>query len=219
MQDVRKGAAVLQGWIRLYRLAFGMLALIAVSKNYVDLDETHFWHFFTNQSSLLSGIVLILGATLFARHRSPLAWDVIRGTAAMMMLLTGVVYAVLLDGVYNPFDGSHRWPSSVMHQLMPVVMLLDILIVPLHRTVPMWSMSFFSIYPLGWLGFTLWYGNDSGWYPYDFLDPAEAGGWNGVGITIGVMVAGFLLLAALLIALGKVVRTRGDAEPVRRRVT
>ena len=114
---------MLPGWIRFFRLVFGMLALVAVFKNYVDLDEDHFWHFFTNQSSLLAGVVLVLGATVFTRRRSPLAWDITRGTAVMMMLTTGIVYAVLLDGVYNPFDGSHRWPSSVMHQLLPIVML------------------------------------------------------------------------------------------------
>lgn len=201
---------MLPGWLRFFRLAFGVLAIVAVVTNYTQLDEPHFWHFFTNQSSLISGVVLVLGATVFTRRRPPLAWDIARGTAVMMMLLTGIVYAALLDGIYNPFDGSHRWASSVMHQLLPIVMLLDILIVPLHRTVPMWSMSFFTIYPLAWLGFTLWFGADGGWYPYDFLDPTVNGGWSSVAITIGVMVLGFLLIAAALIGLGKTMRTGRD---------
>lgn len=208
---------MLPGWIRFFRLAFGMLALAAVITNYVDLDEKHFWHFFTNQSSLLAGIVLVLGATVFTRRRSPLAWDITRGTAVMMMLTTGVVYAALLDGVYNPFDGSHRWPSSVMHQILPFVMLLDILIVPLHRSMPTWSMSFFTVYPLGWLAFTLWYGNDAGWYPYDFLDPNTGGGITGVAITVGAMVVAFLIIAWVLIRLGKVMRASSGSEPLRRR--
>lgn len=210
---------MLPGWIRFSRLVFGILAIVAVFKNYVDLDEEHFWHFFTNQSSLLSGIVLILGSLVFKRRRSPLAWDIVRGTAVMMMLTTGLVYAVLLDGVYNPLDGSHPWPSSVMHQLLPIVMLLDILLVPLHRTVPTWSMSFFTVYPLAWLGFTIWYGNDAGWYPYDFLDPETGGGVSGVAITVGLMVLAFLVVAWVLIRLGKIMRARGGSEPLRRRVT
>lgn len=210
---------MLPGWIRFFRLAFGMLALVAVFKNYVDLDEEHFWHFFTNQSSLLAGVVLVLGATVFTGRRSPLGWDIVRGTAAMMMMTTGVVYAVLLDGVYNPLDGSHAWTSSVMHQLLPIVMLMDILLVPLHRSVPTWSMSFFTVYPLAWLGFTLWYGSDAGWYPYDFLDPATGGGVRGVGVTVGAMILAFLLIAWVLIRLGKVMRTSRGVEPVRRRTT
>ena len=210
---------MLPGWIRFFRLGFGMLALVAVFKNYVDLDEEHFWHFFTYQSSMLAGAVLVLGATAFTRRRSPLAWDIVRGTAVMTMLTTGIVYAVLLDGIYNPFDGSHRWASSVMHQLLPVVMLLDILIVPLHRSVPTWTMSLFSVYPIGWLGFTLWYGNDAGWYPYDFLDPETGGGVGGVAITVGALIVAFLIMAWVLIRLGKIMRTSRGAEPMRRRTT
>lgn len=208
---------MLPRWIFLARLVFGALAVVAVGKNYVDLDEAHFWHFFTNQSSLLAGIVLLLGATVFTRHRSPLAWDIVRGTSVMMMLTTGVVYAALLEGLYNPLNGEHPWTSSYMHQLLPIVMLADILVVPLHRTVPLWSLSFFSVYPLAWLGFTLWYGGDTGWYPYDFLDPGENGGWSGVSVTVGAMIAAFLLIAALLIGLGRIMRPRGETEPLRRR--
>lgn len=208
---------MLPRWILHARLVFAALAMVAVGKNYVDLDEARFWHFFTNQSSLLAGVVLLLGVTAFTRHRSPLAWDIVRGTAVMMMLTTGVVYATLLEGLYNPLNGEHPWTSSYMHQLLPIVMLLDILLVPLHRTVPLWSLSFFTVYPLAWLGFTFWYGNDTGWYPYDFLDPAENGGWSGVSITVGLMIAAFLLIAALLVGLCRVTRPRGEAEPLRRR--
>lgn len=208
---------MLPAWIRFYRLAFGILAVISVFKNFLDLEEPYFWHFFTNQSSLFSGIVLLLGATVLARRRSPLAWDIVRGTAVMMMLMTGIVYAALLGGLYNPFNGEHPWPSSVMHQLLPVVMLLDLLMVPLHRRVPTWSMSLFTVYPLAWLGFTVWYGNGNGWYPYEFLDPALGGGVTGVAITIGVIVVGFLAIAAFLIRLSRLLRTNRGTDPVPRR--
>jgi hypothetical protein len=208
---------MLPRWIRLYRLAFGVLAIFAVLKNYVDLDEAHFWRLFTNQSSLISGIVLVLGAVVFTRRSSPLYWDVVRGTAVMMMLTTGIVYAVLLDGLYNPFDGSHLWPSSVMHQLLPVVMVIELFLVPLHRNVPMWAMSLFTIYPLVWLGMTLAFGADTGWYPYTFLDPAENGGATGVAITVGLMIVAFLVIAALIIRLGKVMRNGRGVEPMRGR--
>jgi hypothetical protein len=209
---------MLPGWIRTYRLAFGILALAAVFRNYVVFDEWFFWRLFTNQSSLIAGIVLILGAVVFPHRRPPIAWDIIRGTAVMMMLTTGVVYAALLGGLYNPFSDAHPWSSSVMHQLLPVVMVVDLLIVPLHRRVPMWTMVFFTIYPLAWLGVTLTYGADTGWYPYDFLDPSENGGVTGVATTVGAMVIGFLVIAAVIIRLGKIMRTGSGAEPMGQRV-
>src|SRR5690554_4180432 len=103
---------MLPGWGRAYHLVFGVIALIAGVLNYFQLDDAHFFRLFTNQSTLTSGAVLVLGALVFTRQRSPPWWDIVRGTAVMMMLITGIVYAALLDGLYNPFDGSHRWESS-----------------------------------------------------------------------------------------------------------
>jgi hypothetical protein len=205
---------MLPGWIRVYRLVFGVTALVAVFRNYVQLDDPYFWRFFTNQSSLIAGVVLIFGSAFFARRHAPLWWDIVRGTAVLMMLITGIVYATLLDGIYNPLDGSHRWESSVMHQLLPVVMVIELFLVPLHRRVPMWSMAALIAYPLLWLGYTVRYGLETGWYPYDFLDPAQNGGATGVTITVGILIAVFLLFASLIIRLGRVVRRGAGVEPI-----
>jgi hypothetical protein len=205
---------MLPGWIRVYRLAFGIIALVAVFRNSIQLDEVHFWRFFTNQSSLIAGTVLILGGLVFTRRQAPPGWDIARGTAVLMMLITGIVYAALLGGLYNPFDGSHRWESSVMHQLMPIVMLVELLMVPLGRRVPMWSMALIIAYPLIWLGYTVPYGRETGWYPYDFLDPAENGGAIGVTITLAVLIAFFLAVAALIIGLGRLLGRGGGLQPL-----
>jgi hypothetical protein len=187
---------------------------VAVLRNYVQLDDPYFWRFFTNQSSLIAGIVLVLGGLFFVRRHAPLWWDIVRGTAVLMMLITGIVYAVLLGGLYNPFDGSHRWESSAMHQLMPIVMVIELFLVPLHRRVPMWSITALIAFPLLWLGYTVQYGLETGWYPYDFLDPGQNGGAIGVTITVGILIAVFLLIASLIIRLGKVVRRGAGFEPI-----
>ena len=192
---------MLPTWIRLYRLFFGVLAIYAIAWNWAELDDPKFWNFFTNQSSLLSGIVLILGAIFFARVRNPKWWDVVRGIAVISMLVTGVVYAVLLDGLYNPFNTTeHTWASSVMHQLLPIVMLLDILIVPLGHRSPWWSAAVYPAYPLAYLGWCLYRGEQNGWYPYDFVDHTTyANGYTGVSITCGALLAIFLIIGVALI--------------------
>lgn len=210
--DVHGGSGVMPGWIRLYRLVFGVIALVAVIMNWIQLNDPNFWRFFTNQSGLIAGTVLVLGAMTFTHRRPPLWWEVIRGSAVLMMLVTGLVYATLLGGIYNPFDGSHRWQSSVLHQLIPLVMVADMLIAPLDRRVPMWTISFFALYPLAWLGYTMASGARSGWYPYNFLDPAQNGGAAGVALTILVLITIFLLIAALIIRLGR--RDRRGRAPL-----
>lgn len=188
-------------WIRGYRLIFGLIALIAVFWNLQHLDDPYFWNFFTNQSSLLAGIVLILGATLFMRIRNPEWWDIVRGIAMISMLVTGLVYVTLLDGFYNPFTTSdHTWASSVMHQLLPIVMLIDILIVPLAPRTPSFTALVYPIYPLFYLGWFLIRGSQNGWYPYDFVDHRTySNGYTGVAITCGALLVAFIVIGLSII--------------------
>lgn len=126
----------------------------------------------------------------------------------MMMVTTGVVYAILVGGLYNPFGNAHPWLSSVLHQLMPIVMVLDLLIVSLIRRLTWWGLLAFSIYPVLYLGYSIWYGTSTGWYPYGFLNPASNGGPAGVAITVVLLMIGFIILSGLVI-----IHSRITGEP------
>jgi len=194
-------------WVRIYRLVFGLIALYAVYNNYREFDDPHFWDFFTNQSNILAGVVLLLGSVVLIRRDHGLLWDLVRGSAVISMLVTGLVYGLLVGSFYNPFDGSVIWSSSVLHQLMPIVMLLDLLLVPLSRRVPWWSVIFFVTFPLIYLGVSLERGDRTGWYPYDFIDPTTYdSGMSGVVQTSVGLLAAFILLGALLIGYSRNVR-------------
>jgi hypothetical protein len=193
-------------WVRLFRVAFGALALVAVWRNRVDHhDDPHFFDYFTNQSNIIAGVVLILGGSILSRRNAPPWWDYVRGATVMTMVTTGAVYALLLGGLYNPFGDAHPWMDSVLHQLIPVIMLVDLLIAPLGRRVAWWAIGIFMAYPLAYLGLSLLRGAGSGWYPYDFMDPAQNGGYDGVAITIGMLTVGFLAISAGVIAFSRTV--------------
>jgi hypothetical protein len=57
------------------------------------------------------------------------------------------------------------------------------------------------IFPLAWIGLTLIRGAVDGWYPYPFLDP-DAGGYRSVGYHVIAILAGFVVIAGLTVALG-----------------
>lgn len=193
-------------WVRFFRLIAGVLALIAVWRNRVEHhDDPYFFDYFTNQSNIIAGIVLILGGYVFARRNAPRWWDYIRGSAVMMMVTTGAVFALLLGGLYNPFGDAYPWWDSVLHQLIPIVMVVDLLIAPLGRRVAWWAIGIFMVYPLAYLGLALVRGADSGWYPYDFMDPDQNGGYAGVATTIGMLTVGFLLISAAVIVFSRTV--------------
>lgn len=56
-------------WVRTYRIILGILAIVAVIWNYLtSLTPDLFFRYFINQSNLIAGTVLILGATVFNRR-------------------------------------------------------------------------------------------------------------------------------------------------------
>lgn len=199
---------MLPSWIRAYRLLFGVLALYAIVWNLREKNDQYFWNFFTNQSSLIAGMVLIFGAFIFARSNNPEWWDVMRGTAVISMLVTGIVFATLLGGLYNPFTtAEHTWASSVMHQLLPIVMLIDILIVPLGSRTPRWTAFLYPIYPLIYLAWFLVRGTQNGWYPYGFVDyHTYTNGYTGVAITCGGLLVVFIVVGMAIISYSRLRR-------------
>lgn len=202
-------------WIRLYRVAFGALALWAVyDKRQASPFSTHFWDFFTNQSGVVVGVVLLLGGAAFAQREPPLWWEYLRGAGIVVAVLTGVVFAVLLDGLYNPITTTPRfWQDTVFHQVLPLVMLADLAIVPLHRRVGRAALVIFPLYPFAYLLYCLRLGESTGWYAYRFMDPyaigryAPVSGWAGVALTNGVLLLGVLLLTVAMIRFSRWRRT------------
>ncbi len=205
-------------WIRFYRIVIGALALYGVyDKRQDQLWSTHFYDFFTNQLGIVAGVILILGGTVLTRRQPPLWWDYVRGSGVMAALLTGVVFATLLNGLYNPFtDTSHFWADTLFHQALPLVMLLDLLIDPISQRVNGWALVIFPLYPFVYLVYSLWQGQATGWYPYRFMDPYTIGryapldGWAGVAFVNSVLLVGFVLVSALVLAVN---RLRAGAGP------
>jgi hypothetical protein len=63
------------------------------------------------------------------------------------------------------------------------------------------------IFPLAWLAFTLIRGAVDDWYPYPFLDPNN-GGYRSVAYHVIVILAGFVVIAGIIVAVGDVGRDR-----------
>ena len=86
------------------------------------------------------------------------------------------------------------------------MILVDWLVLPPLSRIGFRRALVWTIYPLAFCGYTLIRGPIVDWYPYSFLDPAESGGWGGVSLYVLVIIAGFLLFSAVVIALGRVSR-------------
>lgn len=125
----------------------------------------------------------------------------VRTAIAGYVVVVGVVYYVLLVGL------SHRvgWPlffEHMLHAVTPPLFVLDWLLFVDKRAVD-WRVGLRALaYPLGYVGYTLARGAMTGWYPYPFLDVGDLG-YAQVAVNIAGLIAAYLVLEAVLVALGR----------------
>lgn len=161
-----------------------------------------FFSFFT----ILTNVIAALGLLVpVLAPRSAVAAFLVRPTVrtaiAGYMIMVGVVYYLLLLGV----SGRQGWSlflEHLLHAATPPLFVLDWLAFVDKRALD-WRVGLRALfYPLAYVGYTLARGAATGWYPYPFLDVNELG-YARVMINIGALVGAYVLLIAVMAALGR----------------
>jgi hypothetical protein len=189
-------------------LAFGAIVvqLLALLDN-PTFHPLNFLSYFTIQSNLIGATVLLIGAIRRDIHTP--TFDLVRGGAVVYLVTTGVVFSVLLSG--TDVDTAIPWVNSVLHEVMPIVIVIDWLLDPPSRPLTFRQGLLWLSYPLAWVAYTLIKGPIADWYPYPFLDPAN-GGYGTVALyCIGVFVL-ITAVCAAVVGIGNLAR-RGPPEP------
>ncbi len=181
---LRVGLAVLTGF------ALGATADHARASG---LGLVGFFSYFTVLSNCAATLVLGYGgvAGLLGRPGVP---DLLRGAATLYMAVTGLVYAVALSDTET---GMLPWTNSVLHQVMPLVLPADWLLLPPGRRLHWRETARWLAFPLLYLVYTLLRGPHAHWYPYPFLDPRPHG-YARVALSAVLVTLAFLAVAALL---------------------
>jgi len=185
----------------------GVVLLAAVVTQVVD-ESVHdafipgeYFSYFTIQSALMAGAVLLVAGVLALRRRTDsVAFTSVRLMMLAYMVITGAVYAALLRGV--PTDGyaGISWPNEALHVWAPIFIAADWLLAPGRAAVAWKALRLAIIFPLAWLAFTVIRGATTGWYPYPFLNPGQPAGWTGVGLYIVGIAIVILAVTAVGIA-------------------
>lgn len=191
--------------LRVARVLTALLGFSAVVTEVATLVErgtlvpANFLSFFTVQSNLLAAGVLLVaayagpGRSRAAGSRRLDAW---RGAVTVYMVLVLVVFAVLLSGLDAELTAV-PWDNTVLHRIVPVLVVLDWLVAPPRHRIPRSASLLWLLYPLAYLGYTLVRGASVGWYPYPFTDPAH-GGYGQVALTSVAIAAGVLVVTWLV---------------------
>lgn len=187
-------------------LFFSVIAWFAVIAQFIlmmqnrveSIPETiiRFFSFFTILTNTLVAVYFTLVYLKPEKQRTGSLTAV-----TLYITIVGLVYQIVLRPIWNP-EGMQLVVDELLHSIVPICVLFYWALyenksVVKWRQIPKWL-----IYPLVYLVFILIRGNFSNFYPYPFVNVTELG-IQAVLINSLVLMGVFIVIAALLIALGK----------------
>jgi len=151
--------------------------------------------YFTVTTNLL--VALLFTAAALRGRASPFAL----GGATMAILLVGIVFALLLNGLLE-LSGGALLADFLLHKATPVLAVLWWLAFAPKGGLTRRDPFLWVLYPLGYFSYALVRAKLDGRYPYPFMD-AERIGWLQTCLNGAEVAAGFLLAGLLLVRLDR----------------
>jgi len=134
----------------------------------------------------------------------------VRTAIAAYILIVGVVYHLLLAPLWDP-EGLNLAAQTILHTIVPIVFVLDWLLYVKHGETP-WRIALTGLaLPLIYALWTLAHGAWTGFYPYPFIDVSELG-YPRVLVNMAGLVLAFVVIKLLLVALDKLLASRGRSS-------
>ena len=142
----------------------------------------------------------ILMAAVFTAIAADRPWRpsprVVAGTV-LSILLVGIIYALLLDGLLE-LSGGSAVANLLLHRIAPVLVPLFWLAFTPKGKLTWHDPLFWAIYPLLYLPYALLRGSATGRYAYPFLNVARLG-WGAVALNAAAITVGYLLFSFALV--------------------
>lgn len=165
-----------------------------------------FFTFFT----ILSNIMLVLVYASDLWPREAMAWfrsPVTRGMTTAAITLVGLFYHFVLASTWNP-EGWFKVADISLHYVTPIFFVLWWVLFVWHGKLKFGDIPVMLLPPIIWLVVAMIRGAIISEYPYPVLE-AHKLGYGQVAINIVVILAGFTLLCAIVVAIDKAL-TRVD---------
>ncbi|MBA1296831.1 hypothetical protein G7025_26115 [Pseudomonas lurida] len=199
-------AAALAGWVGLAIQQYLIFYSRWTSGASLMGGLINFFSFFTVLTNTLAVVVLsyALVNRPSAARRFFLAPAVSSGIAVSIVVV-GLAYNLLLRHLWQP-EGFQFIADELLHDVMPVLFA-----VYWWRYVPKGQLRFthiglWVIYPLVYFGYALLRGDLLGQYQYPFIDVSTLG-YPQVFVNAGGILAGFVLIAAVVVGVDKSLRS------------
>jgi hypothetical protein len=150
-----------------------LLTLAAIGTQFIvqlqnRFSVVNFFSYFTNLSNIFAAVVMIVGAAYLPSNRAPTPTDdIIRGTSVVCMALVGICFQCVAPDV--DLGALLPWVNIVTHYVMPIVVVLDWLYQPPQSKLAVKQITYWLIFPLFYLAYSIVRGAIVGFYAYPFL--------------------------------------------------
>lgn len=170
------------------RVSWGLLGETATAGRLLWLMAGYF----TILSNALAALVLARSALTGLPVGAVLA-----GAVALSLGLVGIVYHLLLAGLWAP-AGLAWWADQGLHTAVPLLVALWWWVLADKRGLPATAPVWWLAWPCVYLAYALVRGGLTGWYPYPFLDLAALGpaavALNLAGLMLALVAAAYAML-------------------------
>ena len=161
-----------------------------------------FFSYFTVLSNTL--VATVLTCELTSRESAARRWFLqssVSSGVAVSIAVVSLAYNLLLRHLWHP-QGWQWLADELLHDIMPLLFLVYWWwCVPKGR-LRLGHIALWVIYPLLYFGYSLLRGHLLAVYPYPFVD-VEKLGYPQVFINAGGLLAGFVLIALLMVGLDR----------------
>ena len=198
-----------------FRLLIGVALLGSVAWQVLDrlanniFRPTEYFAYFSIVGSIATGVLaLVTGAYLLLSKSETKFLNIARLSAAVAMVVIGVVYhALLADAAGDVRDGDYAWPvlpNEIIHTYAPIAVAIEYLVSLKSPKLRLRAALWVTVFPLAWLAFSIVRGLGTNWWPYWFINPNGEGGIGTVlfyvsAITIFFITLGFLIQGLRLV--------------------
>lgn len=182
------------------RLAAGLVALVAWAGLAVQLEASlgltggdaaaALWAMLRYFTVLTNGAVALI-FTGIAFGRTWTASPFLAGGVTLAILLVGIVYALLLQGLLS-LSGGAALADLLMHKVTPVLVALWWLAFAAKGGLTRRDPWLWMLYPLAYFAYALARAAADGLYPYPFVD-ASALGWPRTVLNALLVAVSFVL--------------------------
>jgi len=196
------------------RLAAGAIALVAwiglavqwrASTELAGSAGVAFWimlRFFT----IIANLIVAVALTGFALGRPGFGAPQLLGGVTLAILLVGVVFALLLNGLLE-LSGGAQLADTLLHRVTPVLVMLFWLVFAPKGGLTFKDPWIWALLPLIYFVYALARGAVEGSYPYPFMDLAKLG-WEQTVINAALIALGFVATGYVLVWLDGIMARR-----------